>query len=100
MTNAISQTKAMPDGSEAPRPLWSHRYKLTTVFNQNKKGTWFKYHAQFDGETAEAALYPDDHPLMKEAKDFRAMVLAGTAKADFDSAMADHEGGSDDDLKM
>ncbi len=92
MTNAIKQTKTLPDGTEAPRPLWSHRYRLTSAFNTNKKGSWFKIHAEFDGADAEAARYEDSDPLMKEAKDFRALILSGAAKADFDSAAQDVEG--------
>jgi hypothetical protein len=96
MTIAMSQTKQLPDGTEAPRPLWSHKYKLTTVFNSNKKGTWFKMHIGFDGETAEDARLGEDEPLSKAAKEFRELVTSGAAQADFSSAQQEHDAGEAD----
>ena len=89
MTNASEQTKVRPDGSKGSRPLWSHRYRLSTVFAQNKKGTWYKFHAAFDGANADAARYDEADPLQREAKDFLALLREGNAKADYSSAQQD-----------
>ncbi len=90
MTIASEQTKERPDGTSGPRALWSHRYRLTTVFSTNKKGSWFKYHVAFDGPNAEAARYEESDPVQIEAREFRALLASGTAKADFSTA-ADQE---------
>lgn len=91
MTNAQEQTKEVPGLGTTSRPLWSHRYVIRTVFNQNKKGTWFKMDVQFDGPNAEAARYADDDATQVAAKEFRKLLLAGVAKADFNTATQGEE---------
>lgn len=100
MTNASEQTKEAPDGTKRPRALWSHKYRLTTVFNQNKKGSWYKYHSAFDGVNAEAARYTETDPAMADAKAFRALLVAGTAQADFATASQETVGATESEFDM
>lgn len=89
MTSAKSQTKMGEDNVRRPRALWSHRYRITTSFQQNKKGTWFKMAVSFEGGDAEKARIAEDDPITQEAKDFRSLLLSGAVQANFDSAQRD-----------
>lgn len=86
----------------ATPPMFSHRYRLTTFFFSKKDNTWFKWDAKFDGADAEAARLADNDPLFQQAKEFRAMLMAGRARADFSQAEQDgaHEGDSGDQYQM
>lgn len=96
MTNAMEQTKTVADGSTAPRPLWSHRYRVTTVFTQKKGNSWFKFDVAFDGATAEDARYADDDAVQKEAKEFRELLMSGAAQANFDTVVQEDESTGDE----
>jgi hypothetical protein len=98
MTSAKSQVKLV-DGQQRPRALWSHRYKITTQFNKNKKGTWHKMTVAFDGPNAEAARYAEDDVIMTEAKEFRQLLMSGTVQANFESVQRDEGGEAGDDNK-
>lgn len=101
MTMAMEQTKVdEATGRRSPYPLWSHRYRLTTAFNQNKKGTWFKMDVRFDGTDAASALLADDDPTSEEAKQFRALLLSGAASANFSSVEQDAEVEDDNKFEM
>jgi hypothetical protein len=97
MTMAKSQV-VVENGQQRPRALWSHRYRITTAFNQNKKGTWHKMSVAFDGPNAEAARFAVDDPIMTEAKEFRQLLFSGAASANFESAQQE-PGSEGDDSK-
>jgi hypothetical protein len=93
MTTAKSQVKpAAPGEPQRPRALWSHRYRITTAFNQNKKGTWHKMSVTFDGPNAEAARLAEDDAITAEAKEFRQLLMSGAASANFESATQEVDG--------
>jgi hypothetical protein len=95
MTMAKSQV-VVENGQQRPRALWSHRYRITTAFNQNKKGTWHKMSVAFDAPNAEAARFPVDDAIMQEAKEFRQLLMSGAASANFESAQQESTSGEDD----
>lgn len=76
-------------------PLFSHVYRLRTEFAQNKKGTWYRWTVDFDGGDAAKARLGKDDPLFEEAKQFRALLLAGGATAAYESATAEATGGAE-----
>lgn len=96
MTQAMSQTHTVEGGGQAPIPMWGHRYRITTQFNQKKSNTWYTFNVTFADGSAEKARIPDDAPESSEAKDFRALLTSGAATANFESATrergADEEG--------
>jgi hypothetical protein len=52
-------------------PSFSHIYKLTSLKDQNDKGTWYGYEIHSGQPVTDSVLY-------KAAKDFHSQVLAGT----------------------
>lgn len=98
MTTAQSIQIPANDGTDRMKipPMFSHLYKLTTFFFQKKENTWYKWLASFAyGEptpNAEASRLAEGSALYEAAREFRAMVMAGHAVADFKSAEQEAEG--------
>ena len=67
-------------------PLFSHRYRLTTVAKENTKGKWYGFQVRFDGDNAEAARIPPNDDLYLMAKALCEDVAAGRKAADTSSA--------------
>lgn len=85
MTTAQSIKVPGADGNMVTPPMFSHVYRLTTLFHQKKEYTWYKWNAQLDGANHEACKLEDSDPLCQEAKQFRALLLSGAAQANFSS---------------
>lgn len=92
MTMAQSINVITADGRLIVPPMFAHKYRLSTVFTQKKDYTWYKFAVRFEGDTAEASRLMPNDILYQAAKEFRAMVLRGAARASFDNAAQDeHE---------
>jgi hypothetical protein len=89
MTMAQSVNVLTPDGRLIVPPMFAHKYRLNTVFTQKKDYTWYKFGVRFEGETADASRLTSSDVLYNAAKEFRNMVLRGTARAAFDAAEQD-----------
>lgn len=86
MFRARSIVIALPDGRKLTKlPLFSHRYRLTTVAAENNKGKWHTLQVRFDGENAEAARIAPSHELYQLAKSLCADVNEGRKVADTSS---------------
>lgn len=96
MTQARAQMKTV-DGVQRPIPLWSHKFRITTKFEKNKKGTWHRMAAAFETGNAETSRLAETDPIMKEAKEFRALLMAGNAQANFDHVERDDASSATDD---
>lgn len=95
MTMALSIQLQTENGQRVPAPLFAHRYRLKSRFQENKKGTWQGWEIGFDGKNAREARIEQDHYLYHEAKKFRQMVMAGTVKADMSRTQnVEAEGGA------
>lgn len=95
MTRAQSIKLEGEGGRTVVPPLFSHVYRLRTEFAQNKKGTWYRWIVDFDGGDAVKARLGKDDPLYEEAKQFRALLLAGGATAAYETASAEATGGAE-----
>lgn len=96
MTKAKTIQIPLPDGRRIPAPLFSHRYRLTTVVEKNPKGSFSNWDITFDGENAVAArLLPSD-PLFQQAVAIKGLLDSGKARAAHESVQTgdDGEGGA------
>lgn len=83
MFRARSIVIALPDGRKITKlPLFSHRYRLTTVAAENNKGKWHTLQVRFDGENAEAARIAPNNELYLIAKQLCSDVNEGRKMAD------------------
>lgn len=64
-------------------PLFSHVYRLTTVVEKNKKGSFHNWEIGFDGDSAAACRLPTNHELFQAALKVRSMLDSGEAKVDY-----------------
>lgn len=69
------------DGSTITAPMASRVYRLTTVPEQNDKGSWFGFRIELEGIVDNASLYND-------AKSFAEAVKSGAKKANFEQQAA------------
>ena len=71
-------------------PLFANRARIRTFKDKNEKGTFFNFRIDPFRENFAASLInpKEEAELLKEAKDFRDMVMKGVAKADFGSQNA------------
>lgn len=88
-------------------PIFANRASVSTVKQKNNDGSFFNYNiTPFADNWRNSLINPAENmELLKEAKDFRDMILNGLAKPDFNSMSGDDDGssggsqsgGSDDD---
>lgn len=87
MFRARSIVIALPDGRKLTKlPLFSHRYRLTSVSAENAKGKWQTLLVRFDGDNAEAARLAPNNDLYIMAKQLCEDVNAGKKQADTSNA--------------
>jgi hypothetical protein len=74
-------------------PLWAHRWRLTTIFEKNKKGEFYGWVLTLaakkpDGteEPPTKSLIPRSDPLYAEGRSFYDLLQEGKAKADYTKA--------------
>ena len=64
------------DGNVFTPPTFSHKYKLTSVVEQNDQGSWFGWDISLDEQ-----LGADDGFIYSAAKQFSQNVNTGSVKA-------------------
>ena len=83
---------ALPDGRKLTKlPLFSHRYRLTTISQENTKGKFKNWLVKFDGENAEAARIAPGDLIYVTAKQLGLDVNEGKKVADVSTAGAQDE---------
>lgn len=83
MFRARSIVITLPNNRKLTKlPLFSHRYRLTTVAAENNKGKWQTLVVRFDGDNAEAARVAPNDDLYLFAKQLCEDVNAGKRAAD------------------
>jgi len=83
------------NGGKMKPPIYAHRVRVTTVKQQNTKGTFFNFVLNpADGEIKSSLLLPSD-PRFQAAKDLREMINSGAVQAADDSLQS--HGGADED---
>jgi len=85
-------------GRKGNPPMFAHRVVLTTAQEANDDGTWFNYAIQFavDNNVQQSLMTPDN-PAYQAAKELKAMVDGGEAKADLSKAETGTDGGGESD---
>lgn len=93
MFRARSIVINLPNGRKLTKlPLFSHRYRLTTVAAENNKGKWQTLVVRFDGDNAEAARIAPNDDLYMFAKQLCEDVNSGKRVADTSNAGGRDEG--------
>lgn len=79
-----------PDGSMKPAALWMHRWRLSTIPEQNKKGKFQGWQLRLDTlrpdgseESIRNCILKASDPLRQAAKAFNTSIDTGAAKADY-----------------
>lgn len=87
MTKARTLQIAMPKLGRRTPPLFSHRYRITSVSEKNPKGSYFNFHVEFDSADREAVgcRLPTNDPLFESAVGFADLVKKGNLKAAYDT---------------
>lgn len=82
--NWMNQAKSIQivkaDGSRATTPLYSHRYRITSVGQKNAKGSFFNYQIKFDGVDAPSCRIAPFDPLYAQAKEFNKLAKGNEVK--------------------
>ena len=82
MTKAKTIQIQLPNGRRIVPPLFSHRYRLKTMSDKNKKGTFANWDAVvFDGENAADARLLSTDPLFQAANNIKNLIQTGKARA-------------------
>ncbi len=85
MTKAKTIQLQLPDGRRIVAPLFSHKYRLTSVQEKNSEGTYYNWAITFDGANAqEARLAPDD-PMFLAAVAIKELIDTGSAHAAYEA---------------
>lgn len=85
MDKARSIQVKLPDGRRVVMPLFAHRYRITTVAQKNKKGSYFNFRVSYDGKDAETCRLSTKDPLFLQAADFYESIQQGTVKAAYET---------------
>ncbi len=93
ITRAMGIQYLNGEGHAIRPPLWAHRWKLGTVGEKNKKGSFFGWTITLDGEKPLDALVPMKSAWYAAGKEFYEMIKAGVARAQ----APDREPGADED---
>lgn len=68
-------------GRRIQAPLFSHRYRLSTILEKRAKGTSYNWVIDFDGADAEEARLPTDSELFQGAVAIKTALESGQLKA-------------------
>ncbi len=71
-------------GSPPRYPLFAHRWRLSTVPEQNKKGKFHGYRLVLDGATPEDARLAPTDDLYLETRGFSQLIRQGRVRADYE----------------
>lgn len=98
MTTARNQT-VMEGNRRITVPLFGHVYRISTIPQENKKGSWQGFRITFDGKNAAEARLPQDSELYQAGKAFRELAVSGVVKAANDTITnADPSQGDNDEM--
>jgi hypothetical protein len=98
MTTARNQT-VMEGNRRITVPLFGHVYRITTIPQENKKGSWQGFRVTFEGKNAAEARLPRDSELYQAGKAFRDLAVSGVVKAANDTMTnADPSQGDNDEM--
>lgn len=87
MFRARSIVITLPNGRKLTKlPLFSHKYRVTSVDAENNHGKWKAPMVRFDGENAEAARIAPNDDLYLMAKQLCEDVNSGKKQADISNA--------------
>lgn len=94
-----------PDGSGKliRPPLWAHKFKCSTLPEENKKGKFRGWKIELAGGTKEASLVRPTDDVFLAAKEFWAGLREGKARVDYGQQAATGEGaegGAPDDKEI
>lgn len=92
----VSSLKYPVGGRMITPPIWAHRWRLTTVRQENAKGVFFNVRFDLDGASPRDALIRPNEPLYLLAKEFSELVRSGQAKANYEAGSAGAEDGATD----
>ena len=96
MTKARTVQLVTPNG-RINLPLFAHKYRVTTVSEKNKKGTFYNFVFDFDNGSAEQCRLPTNDPLFQQAVSFAELVKEGKVKTATDTQAATGEEPVEDD---
>lgn len=84
MTTARNQT-VMEGNRRITVPLFGHVYRITTIPQENKKGSWQGFRIVFDGKSASEARLDQASEEYQAGKSFRDLAVSGVVKAAMDT---------------
>lgn len=87
LMTALQQKKVDFNGTKRTPPTFANRVRLTTIGQQNAKGSWSLAKFELDGMVTDADIYA-------EAKAFYNAVVSGAVKADFAKSGPDDDAGA------
>ena len=90
MTKAQSIQIKLPDDRRIVAPLFSHKYRITTVSLKNAKGTYYNFVIGYDGKEAIDCRLAPSSQYFQEAEAFRALILSGGVKTAEETQSAVH----------
>lgn len=86
MTKAKTIQIQLPDGRRFPAPLFAHRYRLKTLNEKNKHGSFSNWDVVgFDGASALECRLPPSDPIFQQAVAVKDMIESGKARAAYES---------------
>ena len=77
------------DGKMVRPPLWAHRWKLSTAYEQKGTYSWYGWRIALVEEPASRSLMKTSDPLYQFGKEFYNALKEGAAKVDYSQAGAD-----------
>lgn len=85
--NTLMMSQKIEGQEDAIKPMFSTKYKLSTVSESNAKGTWYGWNIQPDGEVTDTALYQQAKTMAVSMVNFlpERVIAASTKMADTDT---------------
>ena len=78
----VDSVKFVVDGKVKQPPLFAWRWRIKTMPEKNKKGSWFGIRFEPAGATTQDSLLRRDDPLFTKSRNFYELLRAGHATAD------------------
>ncbi len=97
MTKARTVQVQLPSGQRINPPLFAHKYRVTTIKEENSKGSFYNLQIDFDGAAENCRIATSD-PLFKAALGFSDLIKGGEIRAAYDSQTQTGDAAGDDDI--
>lgn len=78
----VDSLKFVVDGKTRQPPLYAWQWRIKTMAEKNKKGSWFGIRLEPAGETSISSLLSRTDPVFHRARDFFELLKAGHVTAD------------------